>query len=169
MKKILFTLLLLSQFEHVYAQSRNNIWMLGRNPSANNVYGINFNSGIADTFGLNRQMDFMFCDASICDTAGQLMFYTNGISVQNRNHADMMNTNNFNPGTATTVWNYGLRIQQACLILPVPESDSLYYIFHESGETVPANSTAPVNLSYSEVNMDLDGGLGSITAKKMYI
>ncbi len=142
--------------------------MLGRAFStAHLCYGFDFNAGNTDTFSLIRMMDFMFCDASICDTTGQLLFYTNGITVQNRNHADMLNTTGFNPGLATNAWAaHGLQIQQACLILPVPESGSIYYVFHESGENIPATMTLPVNLSYSEIDMSLDGGLGGITARK---
>ncbi len=141
--------------------------MLGFSSSFNDDnYGIRFDSGVADTFGLVRAMDFMNTNACISDTSGQLLFYTNGIYVANRNHDSILNTNNFNPGTATTAWYYGLRTQQACLILPVPESDSLYYIFHESGETIPGGMACPVNLSYSEVDMSLDNGLGGITGIK---
>ena len=142
--------------------------MLGTSLSHQN-YGIDFNLGVADTFSLFRFMNMRFADASICDTIGQLLFYTNGIYIENGNHDSLKNSDNFNPGTATVTWNsVGLQIQQACLILPFPGSDSLYYIFHESAEQLPIWD-APFNLSYSIVDMTLDGGLGGIINSKKNI
>jgi len=143
--------------------------MLGTSATVNYNYGIDFNSGFADTFPVYRPMDIRFTDAGICDTLGNLLFYTNGIYIANRNHDSLQNTTGFNPGFYTTYDQlYGLQMQQACLILPAPGSDSLYYIFHESGEQL-AIYDAPTNLRYSQVDISLDNGLGGIIPSKKNI
>jgi hypothetical protein len=150
------------------AQKRNNIWMLGGQIGTNS--GIDFNNGSADTFRLEREMLMFITNASICDSSGQLLFYTNGNYVANRNHDFMQNTTGFNPGDATVEsYPYGLGSEQGALVIPVPNNNSSYYIFHESADWVTHNSQPwelPLNLSYSVVDMNLDGGLGGITNEK---
>lgn len=95
--------------------------------------------------------------ASISDiNTGQLLFYTDGTYVWDRN-------NNFMPN------GYGLlgdvSSSQSALIVPKPGSTNLYYLF-----TVPAQAGAFSGHSaanYSIVDMTLNGGLGDIdTANK---
>src|ERR1039458_6071077 len=59
--------------------------------------------------------------ASISDTAGHLLFYTDGISVWNKNHQLMPN------GTGLNGDAYG-----KVVIVPKPLNDSIYYIFYTS-------------------------------------
>ena len=148
---------------------RDNIWMLaGEFPDHN--CGINFNSGFADTFQVNRDMLFFFTNASICDTNGQLLFYTNGNLVCNRFHNYMNNTGGFNPGYHNfQTAPYGQGIYQGALILPKPDHPDLYVIFHESADTFVAYNDffeRPLNLSYSVVDMTQNGGGGAITSEK---
>ncbi|MCO6491920.1 MAG: hypothetical protein J5I98_26120, partial [Phaeodactylibacter sp.] len=78
-------------------------------------------------------MDLCQTNASICDTAGNLLFYTNGIYVANALHQPMENGGGLNPGSHATQQGSGGRgyiLDQGALILPVPESDSLYYLLH---------------------------------------
>ncbi|MDT0294481.1 hypothetical protein ACFQ3R_11955 [Mesonia ostreae] len=63
----------------------------------------------------------------------------------------MLNGTGLNGDSSTT---------QAAVIVPKPESNSIYYIFTAD------NVGGPDGLQYSEVDMDLDGGLGGITSVK---
>ncbi len=155
------------------SQNSNNIWMLGIYagvPYSN--YGIDFNSGSASPFALNRPMDIFATNACISDSVGQLLFYTNGQYVANRNHDSLYNSDNFNPGYATSYYPNGLGIPQACLILPRQEYIDQYYIFHESAEVIQLGieyASHPLSLSYSIVDMTLDSGLGGIISGKKNI
>src|SRR5205085_2666069 len=135
-----------------YAQDskRDNTWMLGA--YGNNNSGINFNNGFADTFSVIRQTEFFLANASICDTNGQILFYTNGNFVLDRFHNFMTNTTGFNPGHDNDYnYPYGSSIPQAIIIIPRPQNPDKYLIIHESADTFYSHNTfqeQPLNLSY---------------------
>ena len=98
------------------AQKENNVWMLG-NQQPNNNCGIDFNSGNPDTFSLTRNMDFFLLNASICDSSGVLLFYTNGQYIANRNHDTLLNSRDFNPGWLTNYYSpYGMGFHKELLL-----------------------------------------------------
>ncbi|KAB8155756.1 T9SS type B sorting domain-containing protein [Kordia sp. TARA_039_SRF] len=127
-----------------FAQNEANIWYFGNNA------GLDFNSGnpIALTDG---QMATQEGCASIADTNGVLRFYTDGTTVWNRNHTIMSNGTGLNGNFSST---------QSAIIVPKPNSSNIYYIF-----TVDFQGQSN-GLQYSEVDMNLDGGLGAITSNK---
>jgi len=74
-----------------------------------------------DTTTIFRTMSFFTTYASICDTSGNLLFYSNGLTIGNHNYDTLHNAINFNPGSATDYYEPdGLGIDQAVLILPEP-------------------------------------------------
>jgi hypothetical protein len=136
---------------------------------------IDFNQGFADPGIVYRQMNFFNTNASICDTSGQLLFYTNGVYIANRNHDSLMNCKDFNPGWSTDFYSDdGLGWSQAAIVIPKPGFDDQYLIFHVTGEEFFAygqTQVQPLHLSYSEIHMNLDGGLGGIVTgrKNLFI
>ena len=128
----------------IQAQNEANIWYFGNNA------GLDFNSGnpVALTDG---QMATQEGCASIANSSGQLQFYTDGSTVWNRNHAIMSNGTGLNGSFSST---------QSAIIVPNPNSTNIYYIF-----TVDFQGGSN-GLQYSEVDMNLDGGLGAITTNK---
>lgn len=143
MKQIyLLILLLLSNIG--FSQNEANIWYFGNNA------GLDFNSGmpVALTDG---QMATQEGCASIANSNGQLQFYTDGSTVWNRNHEIMSNGTGLNGNFSST---------QSAIIVPKPNSSNIYYIF-------TVDFQGQINgLQYSEVDMNLDGGLGAITTNK---
>ena len=143
----LFWLLTLQLFyTSTFAQGEANIWYFGGNA------GLDFNSGspIALTDG---QMYAPEGSAVMSDANGELLFYTNGVTVWNRNHDTLSNGAGLQGGLSST---------QSSLIIPKPGSTSIFYIFTTSQTQQSGNW----NFCYSEVDMTLDGGLGGITANK---
>ena len=118
---------------------RTNHWYFGINA------GLDFSSGTAVAV-TNGQL-VSDNSASISDTAGNLLFYTDGKTVWNRNHQQMPN------GTGLNGDPYGKEV-----IVPKPLNDSIYYIFFTL-------TKAPYYSEYAIVNMKLDGGLGDIIVK----
>ncbi|MBD1263210.1 hypothetical protein HZY62_21670 [Maribacter polysiphoniae] len=84
MKKSLTFLFLISCFYVSLAQNRANIWYFGYRA------GLDFNSGAPVTL-LDGQLFTREGCASMCDNYGGLLFYTDGISVYNKNHMLMPN------------------------------------------------------------------------------
>ena len=83
---------------------------------------------------------------------GELLFYTNGIQVWNRQHQVMPNGSGLLSDRSSS---------QAALIVPFPGQPRRYYLFAVNSVSRLDQTTLP-GLTYSIVNMELDGGLGDI-------
>lgn len=126
------------------AQNEANIWYFG------NHAGLDFNSGspVALTDG---QLDTQEGCAAISDYTGQLMFYTDGVTVYDKIHMPMLN--------GTALMGHSSSAQSATIV-PKPGSTTLFYIFTTDYENHPNG------FRYSVVDMSLNGGLGAITSEK---
>ncbi len=145
--KTLWFYLFLSLAGFVNAQNQNNIWYFGVNA------GITFNT-TPPTALTNGMLNTQEGCASICDDMGNLLFYTDGTTVFNSNHSVMPNgTGLFGDYSST----------QSAVIVPLPGSTTIYYIF-----TLDAFA-GPSGVCYSIVDMTLDGGLGDVTTKNQII
>ena len=103
--------------EKAEAQNRNSIWCFGDSA------GIDFNNpNIPLTFASG--MDGNGSCSSIADSNGSLIFYANfdyngDTKIWNSMHSPIVNSD--------TLVGFGLF--QSLIIVPVPDNDSLYYIF----------------------------------------
>lgn len=127
-----------------FGQAQADWWYFGSNA------GIQFTAGPpAPTAG--GQVNTVEGSATISNAAGQLLFYTDGITVWNRNHVVMTNGNGLMGNPSST---------QSGVIVQKPGSTTVYYIF-----TCDAQAGAN-GLRWSEVDMTLSAGLGAVTANK---
>ncbi|HLG33322.1 MAG TPA: T9SS type A sorting domain-containing protein [Bacteroidia bacterium] len=142
MKKIIFTLL----FVHTlaWAQHRVDKWYFGV------LAGLDFTGGSPVAISPSAINTNEGC-SSMSDSLGNLLFYSDGVTVWNRMHQVMPN------GTGLTG---GISATQSALIVPLPGSSTVYFIFTVD-EAGGANG-----FRYSEVDMTLDGGNGDVTANK---
>ncbi len=131
------------------AQNAAKNWIFG------NSARINFNSGSPVATSLPAAAGFAPSEgsASISDSSGNLLFYTNGIKVWNRNDEVMPSV----AAAGTGLHGHESSTQSALI---VPCSCSKYFIF-----TTGAYNTAS-GLQYSVVDMMADGGLGDIPTIK---
>jgi len=145
MKKRFFYILILFLHLQTFAQKQSNIWYFGQN------VGLDFSSGSPATIRNGETLNFAGC-ASMCDRNGNLLFYTNGKVVYNRNHEIMQNGNSLQGNINST---------QSALIVPFPKESKQYdpkkyYIF----TTDVYNGRK--GLRYSIVDMSKDNGKGAI-------
>lgn len=113
--------------------------------------GIRFTaSGVADLPGSALKTE-EGC-ATISDTAGNLLFYTDGSTVYNRNHVIM---------TGGTGLMGNISSSQSSIIVPMPGSDSLYYIFTAAVPSFTAR------YYYNIVDMSAQGGFGEVIQKNI--
>ncbi len=90
--------------------------------------------------------------ASICDTNGQLMFYTNGKKVWDAQNNVMPNGDSL---IGSPLAN------QNSVIIPNPANNHIYFLF-----TVDSSSSG---LNYSEIDMELNNKLGDISFKNEFL
>ncbi|MBK6988535.1 MAG: T9SS type A sorting domain-containing protein [Bacteroidetes bacterium] len=181
MKKIVSINIFILLSSICYSQNRDNVWMLGYDFISNNDRcGIDFSSGTPDTFSVQSPMKFFITNSSMCDTNSNLLFYTNGQWIANSNFDTLPNSENFNSGWATdSFYTSGLGFTQGVIALHAPNEANKYYLFYITGESLfpyhlPTDSTTyydgqPFHLSYSVIDMSLDGGLGGIDTFKKNI
>ena len=134
---------------HLYieAQSETNNWFFG-------IYaGINFSSGEPEVLS-SGQIDSWEGVTAISSSTGDLLFYTDGINVFDRNH-DLMPSGTGLLGDPSST--------QSALIIPLPENPDIYFILtmddidHAGGLN---------GLKYSKVDMSLNNGFGDIVANE---
>jgi len=127
-----------------HAQGEANIWYFGQNA------GLDFNSGSPVALTNGQLVTDEGC-ATISNSSGQLLFYTDGITVYNKNHVVMINGNGLMGHPSST---------QSATIIQKPGSNNLYYIFTTD------NEHDPNGFRYSIVDINLDGGNGAVTTDK---
>lgn len=131
---------------------RTNHWYFG------NGAGIDFSSGtaVADTTG--NLHTYEGC-SSMSDINGNLLFYTDGDTVWNKNHLPMPN------GTGLMgCGNYGSSAN-AGLIVPKPNNTDIFYIFTTDCQENFTNFQQNKGFRYTVIDMNLNGGLGDVISK----
>src|SRR5438477_4947768 len=137
--------LLITAFFHFtlfFSQAQEfNTWYFG------GAAGLSFNPGSSTTphslkDGLNTANEG---NSSICDGNGNILFYTNGVTVYNRKHQVMLNGSGLMGHQSAA---------QSSIIIPLPNSDSIFYIF----TTDALENNFANGYRYSIVNINHDGG-----------
>jgi len=130
-----------------HAQGEANIWYFGENA------GLDFNTGNPVALS-DGQLDTLEGCATICNSSGQLLFYTDGTKIWNSTHQIMPNgTGLFGDPSST----------HSATIVPLPGSSTLFYVF-------TLDAFVGINgFCYSIVDMSLNGGLGAVTTKNIQL
>jgi len=139
------------------AQKENNVWAYG------DSMGIDFN-GPSPAI-IQTSIRTLGGSASVCDANGQLLFYTQGDFIWNRNHQLMPSGSGL---IAPYASNDGTQSSQGQLILPVVSNPDQYYVFSMQAVTdyLQNGDINASRLYYSVVDMTLDGGLGDVVPGK---
>lgn len=152
LKEVMCVAVLLISSLDIHAQYEN-VWAFGK------YAGVDFNP--VSPMGIESAFEgFGEASASICDEQGQLLFYTEGSKVWNRNNIAMPNGDNLTSIPAGS--SYGSATSSSCqgaLIVPFPDSDTKYYIF---SLTSMENRQNAGRLYYSIVDITLNSGLGDV-------
>lgn len=147
---IMQTLVSMGQYENVWAFSHHA--------------GLDFNSGTpveiqTMTTGYGESA------ASVCDSNGQLLFYTEGDTLWNRNGDVMSNGQGLSGLPAMVIGLPGFpdysatsSALQGAFIAPMPGNPDRFYVFSMSS----FESVNPGRMTYSIVDMQLNDGLGDV-------
>lgn len=133
--------------------------MYGQQEAANWYFGIG--AGLSFTSGeavplTNGVLNTIEGSASISDRNGNLLFYTDGSTVYNRNHQVMLNGSDLKGNVSST---------QSAIIVPKPANPGFYYIFTVDKPDYFRVTNDPIEgVHFSEVDMSLDNGNGGLIA-----
>jgi gliding motility-associated-like protein len=136
--------LLLAASSIAMAQKHTNYWYFGKR------IGLNFNVTPPQVLHNGAISTIEGC-ASIADNNGNLLFYTNGSVVINKNNLTMTNGNNL-LGDVSSTCN--------TVIVPSPAGNNIYYLF-----TVGATNNDFEGFRYNVIDMNLQNGLGEVVTK----
>jgi gliding motility-associated-like protein len=145
--RIYLTIVLLMFIYTSFGQKQSNIWYFGKNA------GLDFNHGSPIVLE-DGNMDNFEGVSCISDRYGKLLFYTDGLTVYDKQHQIMQNGSDLAGHPSST---------QSGVIVPVPNSETKYIIF-----TVDYAYSSGA-LSYSMVDMSLNSGLGRVTNKNILL
>lgn len=127
-----------------FGQGEGVNWYFGSNA------GLDFNTS-PPTALLDGALETNEGVATISSETGQLLFYTDGRFVWDRNHQITPNGTGLTGDSSST---------QSAIIVPKPNDPTIYYIF-----TVD-NESGNDGLRYSEFDLTLNGGNGDVTTLK---
>ncbi len=138
--RILLYILIYCSSVNLLAQGQARNWYFGA------YAGVSFNAS-PPTALINGQLNTNEGCSSISDNDGNLLFYSDGIRVWNRNHQQMPNGFGLvgHPSSA-----------QSALIVPQPGNSNLYLLFSVDYEGNPGG------FAYSVIDMALDNGMGDV-------
>ncbi len=156
MKSIIISILFFVFAFTTYAQKEANWWYFGANS------GLNFNNlqTVISSKGLSTPdmpspvigpLNTSEGSFTLSDSDGNLLMSGDGITIYNRLNAVMANGTGMLGGSSST---------QSGIIVPVPGSDSLFYAISV------INNEQPAGITYSIVDISLNGGNGAVTSTK---
>ena len=162
-----------------FGQKHDYVWMFGYDSNATSGYpGI---EGVKIDFNILppsieyevTNMNIFVSNATISDSVGNLLFYTNGCFIAGKDHELMENGDNINPGEVHDIQcEYGYTAgTQSCLILPNPGNSNQYYFFHKHiiYEYEPEFDVITDIIYYSLIDVSLNEGQGSVIEKNIPI
>lgn len=124
-----------------FAQGEANNWYFGE------FSGLSFNSGAPVLLSDGNLSTIEGC-SSFSDKDGNLLFYSDGTKVWDRNHNIMPGGGSMRGDSSST---------QSAMIIPKPGSDHEYYIF-----TVGARSSENAGFYYYTIDISANGGFGAV-------
>ncbi len=151
MKNFIYACIFFILFSSLYSQKESYIWYFGANA------GLDFNTpDLSPKVLTNGALNNWEGCASICDTDGKLLFYTNGMTVWNRRHTIMENGSGLAGFHSST---------QSGLIVRKPGSMTDYFVF----TTGAVESSTTDGLYYSIVTFNTTKPDGYVSTKNFPI
>lgn len=151
MKKSMFILILLCFTSQILNSQKEAFhWYFG------NVAGLDFSSGSLE-LDPNGKMQADHGSAVISDENGNLLFYTNGTLVWNKNHEVM-------PNGILEENCAGEHTMQNCAIVPKVGDQNQFYVF-----TIQTIDDDNKGLNYNIVDLSLDDNKGDVVETSIYL
>ena len=155
MKQLLFYVFIFLFTSVSFAQGEANYWYFG------DYAGLNFGT-TPPTALTDGELSTLEGCTTISDSGGNLLFYTDGSNIWNKNHEFMQNGTGLKGDESSTT---------SALIVPKPNSENIFYVFTvdephhlnaDDEEETSANDGVNNGFMYSIVDMNLNNGLGGV-------
>ncbi len=146
MRGFIIIIILCITSQYVFSQKETNNWCFGSGIE------LSFNGGIPTVTDGSSLVNYIESSASISNANGDLLFYSDGITVWDKNHYVMPNGTGLKGDNSTS---------QVAVIIQKPNSTNIYYLF--SLEALGGS------LFYSIIDMNLNGGLGAVKEKNIFL
>ena len=173
----LTVLLILLNTTVVFSQDKRDYqWFFGSNQAEYpefRAFQFDFNTVPFKPALRDRGLRFDQNNTSLCDKNGNLLLYSNGCAIANRDHEVMMNGDSINVGEfledfwSDGVCGIGYPGHQDMLTLEDPGYEDGYYVIHKRLDRHSDGKFHVLSLSYSYVDMALADGLGGVTEKNV--
>ncbi len=163
--RIFTTIITLFLCFNVFSQNEEDMeWVLGT------VGGVvlNFQNGDPTVTNFDRDFSLSSANTSICDNSGEILFYSNGCQVFNKNFELLLNGDSLSfPGNPFCNANdFGSPLSQSVIIVPQPSLPGRYFLIH--GEFVNS-SLDTSSLFLSVIDMNANNDLGAVISKREII
>ena len=171
MKKELLVFALLSGFftNYLSAQYKTDTWFFGYleagNTDRDTVFSLQLKDNQRIIKASNTLHSFEASYASISDTSGHLLLYSNGCMIADSNHQIIANGDGLNPGLMATelCGHYGYICERGAAFIPVPGHPNDFWLIHMAVErdTLLKTKYGPLYASY----IDGSNGKYAVTTK----
>jgi len=156
-----------------------NVWTLGYSSDSADITGcvLDFNYTPVKISPLKNNLLMEGSVATVCDSNGNFQFYSNGCEIAGSDNEILENGDSIGLGLLELSFcvTGGNPQTQGILALPLPNHDSLYYLFYTNIETPYSGSEmhffplAPTALYYSVIDMTKNQGKGKVVLKNQII
>ncbi len=180
--KIFILIVLISLvYKQLPAQNEDNLWMMGytsfitpERPDPDSLMGCIFFDFNYDPVRIYRDgeqfMSFQEEMTSMCDSTGSLLFYSNGMFINNRDYEVMEGGDSIAYGefwerfvdTIYPTTYQGLRIWQGALSLPYPGHSGEYIMLYEDFDI---HNILINHVYYAIIDINKNNGLGKVIKK----
>ena len=108
--------------------------------------------------------------ANISDKNGEMLFFTNGINIYNKDETLMTNGNYINPGFINDSYaKSGYPSSQGVIIIPTPNDSTSFHVFHVAIEDSGIYGATGMKLYYSVVKRNLSDSTFFVSEKNQII
>lgn len=153
----------------LFSQKHDNIWLFGLGGGNQSPLNDEWGATLLDFSNIDKPeviekqeygVNFTATNASMCDSMGNLLFYTNGERVFGPNHLVMQNGSGIAFANAD---GYGYRLPQGAIALPYPQHTDQYMLITVEDNV---NFYRGWNLYSHVIDMSLNNGLGKVIEKR---
>lgn len=152
----------------VFSQKHDYNWTFGYGDSAiNDEFGsmiLDFNTNPPSLIKTDLKIDFDYCCAACSDSSGNLLFYTNGIQINNKEKKLMENGYHLNPGKVWDITKDNGYLGFGGMAVPAPGKQNGYYLFHLA-LALDSSILTLQPLYYTMLDMNANNSLGKVVSK----